>query len=139
MAMSNKTRHALKVIHDYLAGANEAVQYTLAFMADEVTETTSGMIGGIQAGEMPPSQVVTDSQPTVFNTDPAGGASTPGSLSVNLRNGHLTADWTVDGTTVNLSGVVRCIESMSGPPTDRFLFVIPQSGSGFYLWSTANI
>ena len=50
MPVSTQTHHALKVIRDYLEGENEAVQYELEFMADQVTQSSSGMIGGFQAG-----------------------------------------------------------------------------------------
>jgi len=58
--MSNDTRHALKVIRDYLAGENEAVQYCFEYMADLVTQGASGITGGIQAGNVPANDVVTD-------------------------------------------------------------------------------
>ena len=136
--MSSETRHALKVIHDYLAGENEAVQYCFEYMANLVDQTSSGIMGGIQAGSVPASDVVSDTNATVFelNTTPTG--SPPGSLSLNLHNGLLTAIWTVGGTTINVSGDVRCIESLTSP-SDRFLFIVEQPGSGFYVLSTTNI
>lgn len=138
MPMSSETRHALKVIHDYLAGENEAVQYCLEYMADLVTQTSSGIMGGIEAGSVPASDVVSDTNATVFELNSTPTGSPPGSLSLNLHDGQLTADWTVDGTTVNVSGDVQCIESLTGP-SDRFLFVIGHPGSGFYVLSTTNI
>jgi hypothetical protein len=60
-------------------------------------------------------------------------------LSLNLHNGQLAANWTVGGATINVSGDVRCVESISGPPTDRFLFVIEEPTSGFYVLTTTNI
>src|SRR3982074_1383190 len=80
IAMSNQTRHALKVIHDYLAGQNEAVQYCLEYMANMVDQTSSGIIGGIQAGTVPANNAVSDpSAPVVeLNATPTG--SPPGSL-----------------------------------------------------------
>ncbi|MBV9416783.1 MAG: hypothetical protein JO363_17505 [Solirubrobacterales bacterium] len=137
--MSSQTRHALKVIHDYLAGQNEAVQYCLEYMADLVTQTSSGIMGGIQAGNVPANDVVSDTAATVFELNTAPSGSPAGSLSLNLHDGQLTANWTVNGTTVNVSGDVRCVESISGPPSDRFLFVIDEPSSGFYLLSTTNI
>lgn len=137
--MSSQTRRALKVIHDYLAGQNEAVQYCLAYMADLVTQTSSGITGGIQAGNVPANGVVSDPAGTVFELNAAPPGSPTGSLSLNLHTGQLTANWTVNGTTVGVSGAVRCVESISGPPSDRFLFVIEEPSSGFYLLSTTNI
>jgi hypothetical protein len=139
MALSSETRHALKVIHDYLAGQNEAVQYCLAFMADQVTQTSSGLVGGIQAGGVPSNHVVTDPSATVFELNVAAPSSPAGSLSLNLHDGALTASWTVDGSTISVSGTVRCVESLSGGATDRFLFVIPETSEGFYVLSTTNI
>ena len=40
--------------------------------------------------------------------------------------------------TLSVSGEVRCVESISGP-SDRFLFVIEEPSSGFYVLSTTNI
>jgi len=136
--LSSQTRHALKVIHDYLAGENEAVQYCLEYMADLVTQTSSGIMGGIQAGSVPASDVVSDNNATVFELNATPAGSPPGSLSLNLHNGQLTADWTVDGTAVSVSGDVKCIESLTGS-SERFLFVIAQPASGFYVLSTTNI
>jgi hypothetical protein len=138
MALSSETRHALKVIHDYLAGQNEAVQYCLAFMADQVTETSSGLIGGIQAGSVPSNHVVTDPNAEVFELNSAPSGSPTGSLSLNLHDGTLTANWSVDGSTINVSGTVRCVESLSGGAS-RFLFVVPETSGGFYVLSTTNI
>jgi len=136
--MSSQTRHALKVIHDYLAGENEAVQYCFEYMADLVTQTSSGIMGGIEAGSVPASDVVSDNNATVFELNATPSGSPPGSLSLNLHNGQLTADWTVDGTTINVSGDVKCIESLTSP-SERFLFVVEHPGSGFYVLTTTNI
>jgi hypothetical protein len=136
--MSNQTRHALKVILDYLAGQNEAVQYCLEYMADLVDQTSSGIMGGIQAGNVPANHVVSDTNAEVFKLNAPATGSPPGSLSLNLHNGQLNGKWTVDGTTINVSGEVRCVESISGP-TNRFLFVVDQPTSGFYVLSTTNI
>ena len=138
MPMSSQTRHALKVIHDYLAGENEAVQYCFEYMADLVTQTSSGIMGGIEAGSVPASDVVSDNNATVFELNATPSGSSPGSLSLNLHNGQLTADWTVDGTTINASGDVKCIESLTSP-SERFLFVVEHPGSGFYVLTTTNI
>jgi hypothetical protein len=138
MALSSETRHALKVIHDYLAGQNEAVQYCLAFMADQVTQSSSGLIGGIQAGSVPANHVVSDPSAEVFELNSTPSGSPTGSLSLNLHNGALTADWSDSGSTINVSGTLRCVESLSGA-NDRFLFVVPETGGGFYVLSTTNI
>lgn len=137
--MSNETRHALKVIRDYLAGENEAVQYCLEYRADLVTHGASGITGGIQAGSLPANEVVSDGGAEVFefNTSPSG--SPPGSVALNLKNGQLTASWQINGTNIDVAGDVRCVESISGPPSDRFLFVVEEPGSGFYVFSTTNI
>jgi len=137
--MSNQTRHALKVIRTYLAGMNEAVQYCLEFMADQVTETSSGVLGGIQAGSVPASNVVTDPTGNVFAQNSTATGSLVHPLSLNLTTGQLTAAWTVPGSTVNVSGHVRCVETLAAPPADRFLFVIGHPGSGFYVLTTTNI
>jgi hypothetical protein len=71
-----------------------------------------------------------------LNATPSG--SPAGSLSLNLHNGQLTADWTVNGTTISVSGDVQCIESLTSP-SDRLLFVVEHPGSGFYVLSTTNI
>jgi hypothetical protein len=138
MPMSNETRHALKVIRDYLEGLNEAVQYELEFMADQVTASSSGIIGGFQAGNVPPNDVVTDDSPEVFELNAPPGGSRTGSVSLNVGDGQLTASWTYNGTTINVSGKVRCVEGLSGP-SDRFLFVIEEPGTGFYVLTTTNI
>jgi hypothetical protein len=137
--MSSHTRHALKVIRDYLEGANEAVEYSLTFVADLVTETSSGVMGGIQAGSVPSNHVVSDPAPTVFALNAAPASSSAGPLSLNLANGELTANWTVDGAVLDVSGEVRCIETIAAPPSDRFLFVVEASAPGFYVLGTTNI
>jgi hypothetical protein len=134
--MSNQTHHALKVIRDYLEGENEAVQYELEHMADQVSQSSSGVIGGFQAGNLPSNDVVTDTAAQVFELNTTPGGSPSGSVELNLNNGKLTATWTFDGTTVNVSGEVKCVESL---PNDRFLFTIEEPGSGFYVLTTTNI
>jgi hypothetical protein len=59
MPMSNQTHHALNVIREYLEGENEAVQYELEFMADQVSQSSSGIIGGFQAGNVPSNRPTT--------------------------------------------------------------------------------
>ena len=136
--MSTETRHALKVIREYLAGENEAVQYCLGYMADLVTQSASGITGGIQAGNVPANDVVSDLGAEVFEVGASPAGSPSGSLSVNLKNGHVTASWQLNGTTIDVAGELRCVESMSAP-SDRFLFVVDEPGSGFYVLSTTNI
>ena len=139
MPLSSQTQHALKVIREYLEGGNEAVQYELEYMADQVSAASSGIIGGLQAGSVPANDIVTDNSAEVFelNTSPSG--SPTGSLSLNVKTGAITADWTANGSTVNLTGEVRCVESLSGHPSDRFLFVIEEPSTGFYVLTTTNI
>ena len=138
MSLSSQTKHALKVLREYLEGNNEAVQYELEFMADQVSAASSGILGGFQAGAVPSNHVVTDSSAEVFelNGTPSG---TPGSVSLNLETGKLTANWAPNGTAINVSGTVRCVESISGAPSDRFLFLIEEPNSGFYVMTTTNI
>ena len=136
MPMSPQTHHALKVIRDYLEGQNEATQYELEFMGDQVSQSSSGILGGFQAGNVPANDVVSDTGPEVFALN-ATPTSPSGSVSLNLNNGELTATWTYNGTTINVSGEVRCVESAS-TPGDRFLFVI-EDPAGFYVMTTSNI
>lgn len=88
---------------------------------------------------MPSNDVVTDNAPQVFelNAAPTGGPAA--SASLNLSSGELTASWTYNGTTIDVSGDVRCVESLSGHPSDRFLFVIEEPGTGLYVLTTTNI
>jgi hypothetical protein len=137
--LSHETRHALEVIEDYLRGPNEAVQYCLEFMADQVTATSSGIIGGIQAGNVPANEVVADTNAEVFELNASPSGSQPGSLSLNLDDGQLTASWAVNGSPINVSGEVRCVEEFGGPPANQFLFVIKEPTSGFYVFTTTNI
>jgi hypothetical protein len=139
MALSSQTRHALKAVRDYLEGQNEAVQYELEFMADQVSATSSGIIGGIQAGGVPSNHVVSDNSAEVFELNATPSGSPTGTLSLNLHDGQLTASWPASGSTINVSGKVRCVESLSGQPSDRFLFLIEEPGSGFYVLTTTNI
>jgi hypothetical protein len=135
--LSPETKHALKAIHTYLAGENEAVQYSLQYLADLVTSSSSGITGGIQAGSVPANDIVTDPSPEVFTLNAAAtGSSSP--LSLDLNTGEVTATWTADGSTVNVSGTVNCVENRTSP-SDRFLFLIHESSSGFYALTTTNI
>src|SRR5437762_12319306 len=56
--LSHETRRALDNLKAYLAGENEAVQYAFSFLADMVTQNPSAMLGGIPAGSLPASEVV---------------------------------------------------------------------------------
>jgi len=71
-----------------------------------------------------------------FNASPPG--SPTGSLSLNLKNGQVTASWPINGSNIDVSGEVRCVESMPAS-SGRFLFVIDEPSSGFYVLSTTNI
>ena len=136
--MSNATRHALTVIRTYLSGPNEAVQYCFEHMADLVTETSSGIMGGIQAGVVPPNNVVADHTATVFALGSTPPGSPAGSLALNVVTGELVASWTVSGSAITVSGRVRCVETLA-TPANRFLFVVPAPVSGFYVLATTNI
>src|ERR1700756_4443962 len=95
--ISNQTHHALKVLRDYLEGGNEAVQYELEFMADQVTQNSSGVIGGFQAGGVPPNDVGTDNSPQGFELNASPTGSPRGSVLFHLNHGHLTASWHSNG------------------------------------------
>jgi hypothetical protein len=82
---------------------------------------------------------VSDPNATVFELNATPSGPPFGSLTLNLHSGELTANWTANGTAIAVAGQVRCVESMSSPPTDRFLFVIEEPASGFYVLSTTNI
>jgi hypothetical protein len=137
--VSHETREALDNLKTYLAGQNEAVQYAFSFLADLVTQTPAVMIGGISAGSLPANEIVTDTHGSVFAVDPAVTGTFPGSISLNLRTGEFSATWTVQATTSSITGFVRCVEDLNPPPSDRFMFVIPQDHAGFYVLTTTNI
>ena len=73
-------------------------------------------------------EVVSDSNAEVLELNSPATGSPPGSLSLDLANGQLTASWTVNSSTINVSGEVRCVEAISGPPTDRFMFCWRRTG-----------
>jgi len=137
--LSHETRHALDVLRNYLAGENEAVQYSFSFLADLVTQIPSVMIGGIQAGFVPPDDVVSDPAGEVFALDPAASGTSTGSLALNLATGELAATWSVLSTPFSITGQVRCVETMQPPPSARFLFVIHEPSAGFFTLATTNI
>jgi hypothetical protein len=93
----------------------------------------------ILAAQVPSNDVVSDSNAEVFELNSPATGSPAGSLSLDLANGQLTASWTVNSSTIYVSGEVRCVEAISGPPTDRFMFVISEPTFGFYVLTTTNI
>lgn len=95
------------------------------------------MIGGFPAGWLPPNDVVTDPNGQVFAVDPAVTETFPGSLSLNVDTGEISATWTVWATTSAITGYVRLVEALDAPPT--FMFVIRQDDAGFYVLTTTNI
>lgn len=138
-ALSQETKEALGNIKAYLSGDNEAVQYAFSFLADLVTQTPIVVIGGIPAGSLPASGVVTDPNGQVFAVDPAITGTFAGSISLNLDTGEFSATWTVQQTTATITGHVRCVADLDAPPSDRFMFVIPHHDAGFYVLTTTNI
>jgi hypothetical protein len=136
-ALTHRTRDALDNLETYLSGLNEAVQYCVAYLADEVTQVPSGIMGGIQAGSVPPDKIVVDPEPEAFLFG-APAVPNAGTLSLNLATGKLDANWNAGGTPFSLSGYVNLVESIE-QPSDRFFFDIHKAGSGFYIFSTTNI
>ena len=97
------------------------------------------MIGGIPAGSVPANDVVTDPNGLVFAVDPAITGTFAGSISLNLDTGQFSATWTVQAATSTITGYVRHVADLDAPPSDRFMFVIPQDDAGFYILTTTNI
>jgi hypothetical protein len=137
--LSHETKEALGNIKAYLSGENEAVQYAFSFLADLVTQIPSVMLGGIPAGSLPANGIVTDPNGQVFAVDPAVTGTFAGSISLNLNSGEVAATWTVQQSTSTITGYVRCVSDLDAPPSDRFMFVIPQDDAGFYVLTTTNI
>jgi len=137
--LSHETRQALDNLRAYLSGQNEAVQYAFSFLADAVTQNPVVILGGIQAGSLPASGVVTDPNGTVFAVDPSITGTFTGSISLDLNTGEFSASWTVKQATSTITGYVRRVEDLDAPPSDRFMFVIPQDNAGFYVLTTTNI
>ena len=137
--LSHETKEALGNIKAYLSGENEAVQYAFSFLADLVTQIPSVMLGGIPAGSLPANGVVTDPNGQVFAVDPAVTGAFAGSISLNLNTGEVSATWTVQQSTSTITGYVRSVADLDAPPSDRFMFVIPQDDAGFYVLTTTNI
>ena len=97
------------------------------------------MLGGIPAGSLPASGVVTDPNGQVFTIDPSITGTFSGSISLDLNTGEFSAFWAVEQTTLTITGYVRCVEDLDAPPSDRFMFVIPQDDAGFFVLTTTNI
>ena len=137
--LSHETRRALDNLKAYLSGGNEAVQYAFSYLADLVTQSASVILGGIPAGSVPPSEVVTDPNGEVYVLGSTAAGTPTGSISLNLDTGQFSASWTIQGTMSSITGYVRCVEDLKPPPSDRFMFVIPQDDAGFYVLTTTNI
>lgn len=137
--LPDKTKDALDNLRAYLSAGNEAVQYAFTFLADLVTQNPSMMIGGIPAGSVPANGIVTDSNGQVFPVGPGTTGTFSGSISLNLNSGEFQASWTSLQTTSSITGYVRCVEDVDPPPSDRFMFVIPQDNAGFFVLTTTNI
>jgi len=137
--LSHETKRALDNLKAYLSGENEAVQYAFSFLADMVTQNPSVMLGGIPAGSLPASGVVTDPNGQVFPIDPSITGTFKGSISLDLSTGEFSASWTVQQATSTITGYVRCVADLDAPPSDRFIFVIPQDEAGFFVLTTTNI
>ena len=137
--LSHETKEALGSIKTYLSGENEAVQYAFSFLADLVTQVPSVMLGGFPAGSLPASGVATDPNGQVFAVDPAVTGTFAGSISLNLNTGEVSATWAAQQGTSTITGYVRCVADLDAPPSDRFMFVIPQHDAGFYVLTTTNI
>jgi hypothetical protein len=138
-SLSHETREALDNLKAYLSGGNEAVQYAFGFLADMVTQNPVMMLGGIPAGSLPANEIVTDPNGTVSAIDPSITGTFAGSISLDLKTGEFSASWTVQQTTSTITGFLRCVEDLEPPPSNRFMFVIPQDDAGFFVLTTTNI
>jgi hypothetical protein len=140
-SLSRETREALDNLRAYLSGPNESVQYAFSFLADMVTQSPVVMLGGIQAGSVPASGIVTDPNGQAFPVDPSatGTGTGTGSISLDLGTGEFSASWTVKQVTSTVTGHVRCVADVDTPPSDRFMFLIPQNAAGFYILTTTNV
>ena len=137
--LSHETREALENLKDYLTGLNEAVQYEFSYLADLVTQTPSVILGGIQAGGPLPGDVASDPAGEAYSVGPGAAGPFPASISLNFDTGEFSASWTVQSTTSSITGYVRCVNDLDAPPSDRFMFLIPQDDAGFYVLTTTNI
>jgi hypothetical protein len=97
------------------------------------------ILGGIPAGGLPPDDVATDPAGEAFSVGPGAAGPFPASISLNLDTGEFSASWTIQSTTSSITGYVRCVEDLDAPPSDRFMFVIPQHDTGFYVLTATNI
>lgn len=109
------------------------------FLADMVTQSPVVMLGGIQAGSVPASGIVTDPNGQAFPVDPSATGTGSGSISLDLGTGEFSASWTVKQVTSTVTGYVRCVADLDAPPSDRFMFLIPQDDTGFYVLTTTNV
>jgi hypothetical protein len=90
--LSHETRRALDNLKAYLAGENEAVQYAFSFLADMVTQNPSAMLGGIPAGSLPASEVVSDPNGQVFAVDPSISGTFKGIDIAGPEDGRIFGD-----------------------------------------------
>jgi hypothetical protein len=97
------------------------------------------ILGGIQAGGLPPNDIATDPMGEAFSVGPGAAGPFPASISLNLDTGEFSASWTIQAATSAISGYVRCVEDLDAPHSDRFMFVIPQDDAGFFVLTTTNI
>ena len=81
--LSHETREALDNLKAYLSAGNEAVQYEFSYLADLVTHTPSVILGGIQAGGLPPDDVATDPAGEAFSVGRGAAGPFPASISLN--------------------------------------------------------
>jgi hypothetical protein len=102
-------------------------------------QLSSCPIGGIPAGSLPPDEIVSDPNGSVFAVDPSITGTFTGSITLNLQTGEFSATWAVQQATSTITGFVRCVEDTGPPPSDRFMFVVPQDHAGFYVLTTTNI
>jgi hypothetical protein len=137
--LSHETREALDNLKAYLSSENEAVQYEFSYLANLVTQTPSVILGGIQAGALPPNDIATDPAGEAFSVGPGATGPFPASISLNLDTGEVSASWTIQSTTSSITGYVRRVADLDAPPSDRFMFVIPQHDAGFYVLTTTNL
>ena len=105
-----------------------------------VTQSPVVMLGGIQAGSVPASGIITDPNGQAFPVDPSATGTGSGSISLDLGTGEFSASWTVKQATSTVNGYLRYVADLDAPPpSDRFMFLIPQDDAGFYVLTTTNI
>jgi hypothetical protein len=81
--LSHETRDALDNLKAYLSAGNEAVQYEFSYLADLVTQNPSVILGGIQAGGLPPDDIATDAAGEAFSVGPGAAGPFPASISLD--------------------------------------------------------